>query len=57
MCYKRLCKCKGCFYENYFEFGNCQMRKSVKELVKKFGKPTEVDLKRFGEWEQDNEEQ
>lgn len=37
-CYKRGCRCIGCLY--YEIIGKrCQMKKTVIELVKKFGKP------------------
>lgn len=49
MCYKRNGNCKGCFYEDFFEDYSCQMITTVSELVAKFGTPTEVDFKRFGE--------
>lgn len=38
-CYKRFCKCKGCFYEDYFTKSKCQMKYTVLELVKKLGVP------------------
>lgn len=44
-CYKRGCKCKGCFFENFFSgYVNyprqkCKMKKSVFELVRILGKP------------------
>lgn len=38
-CYTRGCKCKGCFYEDYFTKSKCQMKYTVLELVKKLGVP------------------
>lgn len=38
MCYNRNGKCKGCIYSN-FESCKCQMKKAVKILLAKFGKP------------------
>ena len=49
MCYKRSCRCKGCYYEHYFTEGKCKMKQAVKDLIVKFGKPTDADFKRFGE--------
>ena len=37
-CYDRGCICNGCFYKENMET-RCQMKLSVRELVKKFGKP------------------
>lgn len=46
-CYERQMKCKGCFYhETYFKHGNykkCQMKATVMELYRRFGKPTEEE--------------
>lgn len=39
-CYLRGCKCKGCFYEDYFTKGKCQMKHTVLYLVTKLGAPT-----------------
>lgn len=41
-CYERKFKCNGCFYyENYFRNAKykCQMKATVMELVRKFGRP------------------
>lgn len=38
-CYKRGCRCKGCFYENYFTKSKCQMKSTVLELVRQLGVP------------------
>jgi len=47
MCHKRGCKCKGCFYENFFSDKNqkCQMKAAVLELVRKIGLPPEKEDK------------
>ena len=44
-CYKRGCKCDGCFYRDFFSgtTQKCQMKASVLELVRTIGTP-EVDL-------------
>lgn len=45
-CYKRGCICEGCFiYEKYSKPGkwNCYMKSAVIELVRKFGKPENVE--------------
>lgn len=39
-CYKRGCRCSGCYYNQFFEHPNkCQMKASVLELVRVLGKP------------------
>ena len=38
-CYLRGCRCKGCFYENYFSKDKCQMKYTVLELVRQLGVP------------------
>lgn len=40
-CYLRGCRCKGCFYEDYFTKSKCQMKYTVLDLVKKLGVPKE----------------
>ncbi len=39
-CYNRGCRCKGCIYTKILS-SPCMMKKTVIELVKKFGKPPE----------------
>lgn len=44
-CYKRCCVCRDCFYFVFFDNGcqqKYQMKASVLELVKTFGRPREV---------------
>lgn len=41
-CYQRGCRCKGCFYENYFTKGKCQMKYTVLELVRQLGAPNKM---------------
>ena len=43
MCYKRKCKCKGCFYNHYFSDTNqkCYMKQAVKKSLEVLGKPKE----------------
>lgn len=38
-CYFRGCVCNGCFYNEFFKDKQCQMKKSVIELVKQIGAP------------------
>lgn len=40
-CYERGCNCQGCYMKDLIESIPCQMKKSVMELVRKFGKPQE----------------
>ena len=40
LCYKRKCKCKGCYYNKYLD-SKCQMKYSVIKLIKVFGIPKE----------------
>ncbi len=44
-CYKRGCKCEGCFYNDFFSgtYQKCQMKASVLELVRVIGTP-DVEL-------------
>jgi len=43
MCYLRGCNCTGCEYEEFFttceNFRTCQMKASVLEMVRVYGKP------------------
>ena len=39
MCYERNCRCKGCTFFKRFESQPCMMKKTVLELIKKFGIP------------------
>jgi hypothetical protein len=41
-CYQRGCRCNGCFYENYFTKGKCQMKYTVLELVRQLGAPNKM---------------
>ena len=45
-CYKRGCNCEGCFYTDFFNSSSqkCQMKASVLELVRVWGKP-DIELK------------
>ena len=49
MCYRRGCKCKGCFYENFFsdKKQKCQMKAAVLELVRKIGLPPEKEDNKY----------
>ena len=40
-CYKRGCRCSGCFYNDFFAGSpqKCQMKYTVLELVRVIGKP------------------
>ena len=40
LCYKRKCKCEGCYYNKYLD-SKCQMKHSVIKLIKVFGIPKE----------------
>ena len=46
-CYKRGCRCKGCFYKEFFtnKDQKCQMKATVLELVRVFGKPENIKTK------------
>lgn len=43
-CYKRGCNCNGCYVKDMLET-RCEMKRAVFELVRKFGKPPENELK------------
>lgn len=38
-CYSRGCRCKGCFYEDFFTKSKCQMKYTVLQLVRQLGAP------------------
>lgn len=42
-CYKRGCRCDGCFVKDLIESQKCEMKSAVFTLVKKFGAPKEYD--------------
>ena len=46
-CYKRGCNCKGCFYKDFFmdKTQKCQMKTTVLELVRVFGRPEGAEVK------------
>lgn len=43
-CYKRGCNCQGCYVKDLLE-SRCLMKRAVFALVRKFGKPPEIELK------------
>ena len=50
-CYKRGCRCEGCFYNTFFTQSSddyvvrkCQMKKAVLELVREHGTPEENNI-------------
>lgn len=59
-CYKRGCKCSGCFYyETYFKTNGlkCNMKASVLELIRRYGRPSkeEIEKAETAELEEDND--
>jgi hypothetical protein len=47
-CYKRACRCEGCYFE-YCLKGKCRMKHSVIESVRVLGKPEDVVIKQVVE--------
>ena len=43
-CYKRGCRCTGCYIKELLESDSCYMKQTVMYLVTKYGKPPEKDI-------------
>lgn len=49
MCYQRGCRCEGCFISKTYTQTlkeRCAMKHCVRELIRKFGLPDEVTMKK-----------
>lgn len=42
-CYRRGCNCQGCFVKDLIESQECEMKRAVFTLVRKFGAPPEPE--------------
>ena len=61
-CLKRGCNCKGCFYDEFFKrsrdegsYTFCQMKNSVRKLIKRYGLPEGIKQPTIIESEAENE--